>query len=87
MHGGEFIGNFDANLAIVADRTRMERQECVLVDVLGEGFRRRRIGFEKAVVIDIDCLHKLIDQFVGQIVPANCKIIDSERDIGLSSGE
>ena len=65
----------------------MERKECVLVDVLGKRFRRRRMSVQQTGVIDIDCLHKLIDQFVGQIVPANCKIIDSECDIGLSSDE
>ena len=68
---GEGVRNFDANLAIVADGTRMEREECVLVDVLREGFRRRRNGLHETIVIDIDCLHELIDQFVWQIVPAN----------------
>src|ERR1700730_17415703 len=86
MRRRERIRNFDANLAIVSNRTGMEGQECVLVDVFGEGIRRRWNGFHETIVIDKGCLHKLIDQFVRQIVPANRKNILPDCSVSLVQG-
>ena len=82
----ERIRNFDAHLAIVPNRTGMERHECILVDILRDGFRCRRMSLQEASVIGVDRLHKLIDQIVGEIGTANCKIVHAEGGIVLVQG-
>src|SRR5437588_8383110 len=51
IRGSERIRNADADLAIVADRAGVKRQEDVFHHVLREGLAGSRIGFHKARLV------------------------------------
>src|ERR1700722_13568882 len=79
--GDQHVGNFDADLAIVAKRAGMKRQEGVLEDVLRDGFRRRRMRFEQRRLVFENRFYQLIDQIVGKIGSPDCKVEYTERVI------
>jgi hypothetical protein len=67
VRGGEFIGNFDANLAIVADRTGVEWQKRILEDILRD---RLLSGISRA-----DQTRLIVVNGLDQVVDANCRVV------------
>src|ERR1700719_5326509 len=77
----QHVGNFDADLAIVAKCAGMKRQEGVLEDVLRDVFRRRRMRFEQRRLVFENRFYQLIDEIVGKIGSPDRKIEYTERVI------
>src|SRR5437879_4894100 len=71
----ESIRNFDSNLAIVADRARMERQEGIFHRILRDGLACGRSRFNKARLVLEDCFDQLVGQIFRKIRAANREIV------------
>src|SRR5436853_279784 len=77
VRGDKRFRNFDANLAIVADRTGVERQKRVLEHVL----RNRLLGgisrTDQRRLIVVNGLDQVVDEVLGKIGAANRKVVDT----------
>jgi hypothetical protein len=75
--------HFDADLAIVADRAGMERQECVFIHVLRQRLACDRMSLLKTRLALENCFDQLVDQFIREVGSPDPKIIHSDGDIVL----
>src|SRR5271165_2149198 len=75
IRGSERLRNADADLAIVADRTGVERQEGVLLRILWDGLMCRRASFHEARLVLENGFDQLVDQIIGEIGSADGEIV------------
>src|SRR5450830_250159 len=88
IRGEQRIRNADANLAIVAHRSGMERHEGIFHYVLREGLACSRSSFHKARHVLENCFDQLVDQIVighaGLAIVSEGNIHERSPELGIT---